>query len=117
MAILMYKLIWDLQITSKNLVICTFGIWNYDYLNVQINLGFLKFNLGGIYIVTLYCCIPHENAPQNEASPSVINNSGHVRGLEGSSYISLTAFQISKLFLDVNEHPSLKRVATSIIRK
>src|ERR1700722_3268083 len=49
MAVLMYKLIWNLQITSKNLVICTFGIWNYGCFNVQINLGFLKFNLGSIY--------------------------------------------------------------------
>src|SRR5437667_209303 len=68
-------------------------------------------------IRTLCCSIPRENAPQNEASPSVINNSGHVRGLEGSSYISLTTFQISKLFLDVNEHSALKRVATSMTRK
>src|SRR6266516_4388796 len=68
-------------------------------------------------IGTLCCSIPRENAPRNEASPSVINNSGHVRGLEGSSYISSTTFQISKLFLDVNERPALKRVATSMTRK
>ena len=34
-------------------------------------------------------------------------NVGYVRGLEGSSYISLIAIQISKLFLEVREHPSL----------
>ena len=67
--------------------------------------------------MTLYCCIPCENAPQNEVLPSVINNIGHVRGLEGSSYISFTAIQISRLFLDVNECSALKRVITSMTRK
>lgn len=68
-------------------------------------------------IVSLYCCILCKNASQNEASPSVINNVGHVRGLKGSSYISFTAIQISKLFLDVNKCPALKCIATSITRK
>ena len=68
-------------------------------------------------VVILYCCIPHKNASQNEALPSVINNSGHVRRLEGSSYISLITFQIFKLFFNINEHLFLKCVAISMIRK
>ncbi len=62
----------------------------------------------------MYCYIPYENASQNEASPSVINNVGHVRGLEGFSYISLIAIQISKLFLNVNEHPVLKSMTKKL---
>ncbi len=67
--------------------------------------------------MTLYCYISHENASQNKTSLSVINNVDHIRGLEGSLYISLIMIQISKLFLNINKHPALKRIATSMTRK